>query len=228
MRNRPASLTAAAPPSSYQDPQNIASVAKATAVPAATSAATSSTPASNGFALAWAVMGLLVLAVLFALILGLRSLTGHAVPRAPAWLAYALPILCLAGLGIAVYLAFIETTSRPAVCGPVGDCNAVQSSPYSKLFGVLPIGLLGTIGYVAILVAWAWQKLRADAMSAYAPLAIFAMALFGVLFSIYLTSLELFVIHAVCIWCLGSAVTMALVLALSVEPALRTMAPAAE
>ena len=42
------------------------------------------------------------------------------------------------------------------------------------------------------------------------------MALFGVLFSIYLTYIELYVIHAVCIWCLSSAVIMALVLILSV------------
>ena len=53
-----------------------------------------------------------------------------------------------------------------------------------------------------------------------APLLVFVMALFGVLFTIYLTYLELFVIKAVCIWCLSSAVLMALVLALSVGPAL--------
>jgi uncharacterized membrane protein len=110
-----------------------------------------------------------------------------------------------------------------AVCGPVGNCNAVQSSPYAKLFGFLPVGLLGAAGYVAILLAWLVSRRPESALGAMAPLALLGMAAFGVLFSLYLTYLELFVINAVCIWCLSSAVLMSLVLFLSVGPALEAL-----
>jgi uncharacterized membrane protein len=71
---------------------------------------------------------------------------------------------------------------------------------------VLPIGVLGTIGYIAILATWAWRRFRSDSLSRIAGPVMFGMALFGTLFSVYLTYLELFVIHAVCIWCISSAV----------------------
>jgi len=124
------------------------------------------------------------------------------------------------GLGIAFYLTFIETTNAKAVCGPVGDCNAVQASPFAKLFGVVPVGLLGAVGYIGILAAWVLARKGRGRLAQLAPVAIFGMALFGVLFSIYLTYVELFLIHAVCIWCLSSAVIMALVLTLSVGGAM--------
>ena len=44
------------------------------------------------------------------------------------------------------YLTYVETQLVQAVCGPVGDCNAVQSSSYARLFGVLPVGVLGASG----------------------------------------------------------------------------------
>jgi uncharacterized membrane protein/thiol-disulfide isomerase/thioredoxin len=67
---------------------------------------------------------------------------------------WAIPILCLVGFAVAGYLAYVETAQVDAVCGPVGDCNTVQQSEYAHLFGILPIGVLGLFGYVAILLAW--------------------------------------------------------------------------
>ena len=60
---------------------------------------------------------------------------------------------------MALYLSYVETQMVEAVCGPVGDCNTVQSSPYSRLFGVLPMGVVGAVGYVAILAAWLVNRL---------------------------------------------------------------------
>ena len=80
------------------------------------------------------------------------------------------------------------------------------------------------------MIAWAVErfgrKLAPAAVQGLAdltPLALLGMALFGSLFSIYLTYLELFVILAVCIWCLTSALIMATLLALSVGPALAAL-----
>jgi uncharacterized membrane protein len=145
--------------------------------------------------------------------------------RRKPWLDFALPILALIGLGVSCYLSYVETQLVSAICGSVGDCNAVQGSPYAKLFGVLPVGVLGATGYVAILGAWLCGKLCSKLPAGYVSLAIFGMALFGVLFSLYLTFLEPFVIKAVCIWCLSSAVIITLLLLLSLAPALQAFSP---
>jgi len=121
---------------------------------------------------------------------------------------------------VAAYLAYVETQAVTAVCGPVGDCNAVQTSEYAYLFGV-PIGVLGVMGYVAILAAWVWGKWQGDGR---ADLALLGMTVFGVPFSIYLTYLEPFVIGAVCAWCLTSAVVMTLLMLASVETAVPHLA----
>jgi uncharacterized membrane protein len=127
----------------------------------------------------------------------------------------------LIGLGVAVYLAYVETQLVEAMCGPVGNCNAVQSSPYARLFGILPLGLLGMFGYLAILAGWLYLRLRRDRWALYVSLAVSGMTVFGVLFSIYLTYLEIYVIRAVCLWCLASAVIMTLLMILNVRPALQ-------
>jgi uncharacterized membrane protein len=80
--------------------------------------------------------------------------------------------------------------------------------------------VLGVAGYVAILAAWSWGRLRNDGLAAYAPLAVFAMTVIGLLFSLYLTYLEPFVIAAVCAWYLASSVIMTLLALFSLRPAL--------
>ena len=136
-------------------------------------------------------------------------------PEKPSW---AIPILCALGLVIAFYLAYVETQHVDAVCGPVGDCNSVQQSEYAVLFGVLPVGMLGLAGYVAIVIAWAVSRFASGRIASLASAALLVMATFGVLFSIYLTFLEPFVIGATCAWCLSSAVIMTALLWLAVRP----------
>lgn len=123
---------------------------------------------------------------------------------------WAIPPLVVVGLIVAGYLAYVETQQVTAVCGPVGDCNAVQQSEFALLFGFLHIAVLGVIGYVGIGVAWAVARFGSGLWVHLAKLALVGMAWFGVLFSIYLTFLEPFVIGATCAWCLTSAVLMTL------------------
>ncbi len=130
-------------------------------------------------------------------------------------LDWALPLLSIVGLGVAGYLAYVETQQVQAVCGPVGDCNSVQQSEYARLFGLIPIGVAGVLGYLAILGAWAVYRLSSGPIGHWAGLALCVMTAGGVLFSIYLTFLEPFVIGATCAWCLSSAVIMTLLLLLS-------------
>jgi hypothetical protein len=144
--------------------------------------------------------------------------------RRPVWttrtrpLDWLTPLLGLAGLGVASYLAHVEVRGVEAVCGPVGDCNTVQQSEYARLFGVVPIGVLGVLGFTAILLAWAVRRWGASRISSWAAVALLAMTGFGVLFSIYLTVLEPFVIGATCLWCLSSAVIMTILYVLAHAP----------
>lgn len=179
----------------------------------------------NGFGLAIGVMAGMVVALGYSgLVVSRRGHTGLSF-SGPVWPDVAIPLLAVAGLGVAGYLAYVETQAVPAVCGPVGDCNAVQASPYARLFGILPVGVLGVIGYVAILAVWLWGRFAGDRPAGYAYPAIFGMALAGVLFSLYLTYLEPFVIGAVCIWCLTSAVIITLLMVVTAGPARREMWP---
>ncbi|CAG1005410.1 Vitamin K epoxide reductase [Anaerolineales bacterium] len=179
---------------------------------------------NNGFMLAAVVMVFMVLVTLYSLAsLAIGKLYFHA-----SWMEAAIPILSVIGLGVAFYLTYVETQSVQAICGPVGDCNAVQSSSYSKIWGILPVGLLGGVGYIAILAAWFVGRQRWGWLSKYAPVALFGMALFGTVFSIYLTYLELFVIYAVCIWCVSSAIIITLILLFSLNSTLQAFAPSDE
>ena len=132
--------------------------------------------------------------------------------RLRQWPDWVFPLLSLIGLGVAIYLTFIETTNAEAICGPIGDCNTVQQSPYSLIFGFLPVGLLGALGYLTILGLWIIQRFLSTKWQQIAWLAIWGMAIFGVLFSIYLTFLEPFVIGATCIWCITSAIVITLLM----------------
>jgi uncharacterized membrane protein len=130
------------------------------------------------------------------------------------------PLLALIGLGVAIYLAFVETSGTEAVCGPVGDCNAVQQSEWAKLFGVIPIGVIGVAGYAVVLAAWAAARLGSGRLADRSRVALLAGAVAGVAFSVYLTFLEPFVIGATCMWCLGSAVVVTLLMWLTARPGL--------
>jgi len=171
-----------------------------------------------GTTMAWVIMVFMGLALVFAIVMILRALQGKPLNEFKGWMDLIVPVLSLLGLGASIYLTYVEVTHTRALCGPVGDCNAVQTSPYAKLFGFLPIGLLGAIGYTAILVTWLWRRIRRDPLAKIAGPAMYAMALFGTLFSVYLTYLELFVIHAVCIWCLSSAVIITTLMLFNLPP----------
>ena len=177
-------------------------------------------PDPVGFALASSVLLAIVIAVAYVawrLVIawpGPFQLDRNPPHTAQSW---AIPILALLGLGVAAYLAYVEITHVEAVCGPVGKCNIVQSSPYAQILGI-PIAVLGLLNYLAVIVLWTGQKLPAARWANVSALALLGLSLFGTFFSIYLTCLELFVIHAICAWCLSSAVITMLLMLLSAIP----------
>jgi len=114
-------------------------------------------------------------------------------------------VLAVVGLGVASYLTYVHYSGSPPACTFGQSCLKVQTSVWSKLDGV-PVALLGLIGYVVILAT----LLVPDREET--RLATLGVTLIGVGFSGYLTYRELFSIHAICEWCVSSAVIMTLLL----------------
>jgi uncharacterized membrane protein len=117
-------------------------------------------------------------------------------------------VVALAGLGIAAYLTYVHYAGLQPLCLASGGCEKVQSSRYAELGGV-PVAVLGLVGYVGILASLAVPGepgLVAGAL----------IALVGFGFSAYLTYLELVKIHAICQWCVASAVLMTVLAVLTV------------
>jgi uncharacterized membrane protein len=116
--------------------------------------------------------------------------------------------VALVGLGIAGYLTAVHYAGGDPACAIAHGCATVQQSRYAELAGV-PVALLGLGGYAAILVS-----LARDGEAWRTAGAFLAMA--GLGFSAWLTWVEIGVLHAVCIWCVGSAICMAVLAALTV------------
>ena len=117
------------------------------------------------------------------------------------------PLLCLAillaaaGAGIAGYLTAVHYAGQPIACSNVGDCELVNSSRYASVGGV-PVAALGLAAYVTIGALTAAAAIRRDAT----PLSVaWALALASFAFSMYLTYIELRVLHAICVYCVASA-----------------------
>ncbi len=165
-------------------------------------------PLGNGLAIL-VLAGLLASLVLVPVMVRRGSLHGG-----PAWVV---PVLAVVGMGVSLYLGGIETSGAEAVCGPVGDCNAVQESVYASIFGI-PIGILGVIAYAGLIIGWIIRRVSEGRIADGAAVLIAATAFGGTFFSIYLTFLEPFVIGATCLWCLTSALCIAGLLWFTASP----------
>jgi len=133
--------------------------------------------------------------------------------RGDRTLRRAMIVLTLVGIGIASYLTYVHYKGLSPICALNQGCEKVQSSRYAKVAGV-PVPLIGLIGYLAI---FASLMVRGEM----ARLATAVMTIGGFAFSAYLTSLELFQIHAICQWCVGSAIVMTSLAVLSTIRVLR-------
>jgi uncharacterized membrane protein len=118
------------------------------------------------------------------------------------------------GVGVAAYIAIAQADGgAPACLAGGGGCETISRSSHSELAGI-SVAAIGILGYALLLAA---ALMRGDG----ARMGGFALALTGFGFSVYLTYLELFVIDAVCQWCVASALLMTLLLGVN---ALRMLA----
>jgi uncharacterized membrane protein len=130
------------------------------------------------------------------------------------WQRWVSLILAVLGILVASYLTWVKLSNQIAFCSGVGDCESVNNSPYAEINGI-PVAALGLGAYVLIAVLLLLEN-RVAVLQRYGPLAVFGLSLTGALYSAYLTYLELFVIHAICPYCVMSAILIAVILILSV------------
>jgi uncharacterized membrane protein len=126
-----------------------------------------------------------------------------------------LSALSLAGLGTSGYLVYSHYADSPTVCAGIGSCEFVQTSEYSEMAGV-PVALLGFAFFIALAGLCAVRLIRGDRVTSWAQPAVFSMSLGGTTFVAYLTYVELFVIDAICIWCVATAGITAACLAVTI------------
>ncbi len=115
--------------------------------------------------------------------------------------------LAALGIGVAGYLTYVHYAGLHPVCGISHGCETVQTSRYAYLAGI-PVALLGLLTYVAVLATACSRTERALLGGS-------ALSLVGFAFSAYLTYQEVFTIHAICSWCVSSAVVFSLLTAVS-------------
>ena len=117
--------------------------------------------------------------------------------------------LALVGLALAAYLTYLDYSRAQVTFCQVGTgCDTVRESEYVTLLSV-PLALIGVVGYIAIIgVAVGPFSNRFKKSS------LIALATIGFVFSAYLTYLELFVIHAICPYCVASAGMMTAIILL--------------
>lgn len=127
----------------------------------------------------------------------------------------AVAVLALVGLLLSTYLLLYKLGfTGPLVCGAAGSCERVQTSRWGVLLG-LPVAAYGVGGYLAILgvALLGLQERWQDRAKPTRWLVWLSGA--GLAFTLYLKYLELFRIHAICRWCVVSAVLITAIFVLS-------------
>ncbi len=139
------------------------------------------------------------------------------------WLYRLSILITMIGLAVSIYMTIYKLTNNDSMCIGNGGCSIVNESVYAEIYGI-PVAAFGVFGYLAIMSILILEKkagpsiaLRASAFfEQNATMLTFGLTLIGFLFTLYLIYLELFVIKAICPFCVTSQVSMTLLFILSV------------
>lgn len=112
----------------------------------------------------------------------------------------------------AAYLTWVKVVEN-GICSVSSGCEVVNTSQYSSIAGI-PVAVLGGGAYLLMLAVLLLEK-RSVFFELNGPLIVFGLSLAGVLYSVYLTYLEIYVIRAICPFCVLSAIVLTLILILS-------------
>ena len=138
-------------------------------------------------------------------------------------MAWASLAALLTGLAIAAYLTVVHYRMGILVCAVGGDCHTVQTSKYATV-GPVPVAVLGLVLMATVLGLWSLRAL--DRLNEFSATALIFVLLFtGLVCEGYLTYVEIWVLDAICAWCvtfaavLGFAAILEAIHLLQIEPA---------
>jgi len=123
-------------------------------------------------------------------------------------------LLSLLGLFVSTYLYLYKIGRIGTLACGTGACEAVQASEWSRFAGV-EVALIGMVGYGALLLVSLASLQPALAARRWPATTLAVLAGIGVVFTLYLTYIELFVLHAICRWCVGSATIIVAIFAVA-------------
>ena len=115
-------------------------------------------------------------------------------------LRLALIVVSAVGVAVAGYLTYVHYQPHALICTTGGGCETVQQSKYAVLAGI-PIAIFGLAAWIAVFVLTIWNSELARMLTA-------ALAVVMLAFAAYLVILQLFVIDAVCVWCMANDVVL--------------------
>ncbi len=127
-------------------------------------------------------------------------------PGSPTYMVYIYLFLSILGFLDSTYLTIKHYSKDPLSCPVFGGCNEVTNSIYSEIFGI-PIALFGAIYYAAIFFLSLYSFLGGKKI--FLKVAGF-LTIFGFLTSVYLVYIMVFVLNAICFYCIVSAITSSL------------------
>jgi uncharacterized membrane protein len=142
-----------------------------------------------------------------------RIKPNHNDKTGPAFHWATLGLACLGALD-ATYLLVYKLTKNNAMCLGNGGCHDVNFSPYAEI-GRIPVSVFGMAAFLVI-AGIVMLEPRIKFLKENGALAIFGISLAGVAFTAYLTWLEIYVIHAICPFCIISAILITLIFILAI------------
>ncbi len=139
--------------------------------------------------------------------------------NADKWLVRALYALLTIGLAIGIYMTVYKYTGNDAMCLGSGACSSVTSSPYSVINGI-DVPVIGAVGNLALLLVLFFEN-RNSFLQNNGALVFFAIALAGFAFVLWLIYLEVFVLKALCPFCVSAQTVMILIFIIAVTRLVR-------
>ncbi len=136
----------------------------------------------------------------------------------PLLIDLVLVLIGCAGFLLAFYIRHCKHRKQPLVCPMRGSCEFVTSSDYSKFLGI-PVEMLGLCYYALIVILHGFVIARPELFTLRVARISLSMSTLAFFFSLYLLSVQAFVLKQWCTWCLCSAFLCAAIFALTVVAA---------
>ena len=135
------------------------------------------------------------------------------------WLVRAAYVFLILGLGVGIYMSIFKATGNEAMCLGNGACSIVTESRFSEINGI-DVPVIGVIGNLVLLAVLFFEN-RISFLQKNGTLIFFGLALAGFLFTLWLIYLEIFILKALCPFCVTAQTSMVIVFIIAVTRLIR-------